>query len=147
MLGQLKSLDDDHKFDCAGLIDSYGGKLGDLPIVRLGDKYLSSSEFEKKLKRLKEVSLIGDDDLSHSDEDDCGSSAFDTLVLRPNVVVHPEKMSSKVIEEIIRAVWRNGYSVEDDLIDIGSVGFTDIYRSGNTFKRNAASRSRAKKKK
>lgn len=138
-----------------------GGGIGDLPIVRWDDKWLSSEGFRKRISHLQELIIHFDGELVYDeDKDEMHPREFgDYLTLSPNVIFVPmheirivdqkgldwprclfepperESRLADVVLEIIDECWPEGFKESEQDESVGEAEGYDVLRPVTIFER------------
>jgi len=158
----VKLVKDEERQACsAEIILECGGSIGNLKIVKWGADWLTTKEFEKKLRPAREIAINFDGDLEYDEDQDevhpkefrddfrisedlISALDYNGEILKignrswPRLLTGQTKqLESNIAEYIrirIRRVWGNKFDEDEELRVVGQVKSTDITRNVKVFR-------------
>ena len=153
--------DEERQARSAEVVLECGGEIGDLKVVKWGSDWLTADEFEKKLRRSREIAISFDGEIDYDEnEDDVHPRDFreDFIVSEGIAVVldhgggildvgntgwprsiagqpkHSDSNVAAYAKAMIHRVW--GENIEEDEEDrvVGTVNYSDIVRRLTVFR-------------
>ena len=153
--------DEERQARSAEVVLECGGRIGDLKFVKWGPDWLTTNEFEEKLRFSRELAISFDGEFDYDeDQDDVHPKEFRedftvsegiALVFRHDGHIlelgnnswprsatgQPKSNDSNVAEyarELIRQVWCGNIQQDEEELVVGKVGYSDVIREVTVFR-------------